>query len=421
MKVYKFGGASVKDADGVKNIASILRNSSERIFVIISAMGKTTNALERVHEAFMANRNQQAHERWCEVVDYHNQIIDELFSETQQPKAKQALQFLADEMLTIIEKCSERDDFDKFYDRIVSFGELFSTIIISNYLNLDGGVENHWVDMRQLLITDSRFREAGVNFEQTAHRLKNELDLTRCRVIVGQGFIGANFAGDTTTLGREGSDYTAAVVASVLGAESVTIWKDVPGILNADPKYFDNTVKIPVLSYLDAVELSHSGAQVIHPKTIKPLQNNNIPLYVKPFAHPEEEGSVICAEATDRIDVPIMILKHNQVLISIRPNDLSFVLDDKLPEIFSQMGQYRIKINMIQSSAVSLTVCVDWSRHLDRLIDQLRMEYKVAYNSNMQLLTIRGYDQNLFSKYADSEEAFLVQRTRRTLRIVMKE
>ena len=421
MKVYKFGGASVKDADGVKNIASILRNSSERIFVIISAMGKTTNALERVHEAFMANRNQQAHERWCEVVDYHNQIIEKLFSETQQQKAKQALQFLAEEMEMIIGQCTERDDFDKFYDKIVSFGELFSTIIISNYLNLDGGVENHWVDMRKLLVTDSRFREAGVNFEQTARRLSVEFAMHDSKVIIGQGFIGANSAGDTTTLGREGSDYSAAVVASVLGAESVTIWKDVPGILNADPKYFDNTVKIPVLSYLEAVELSHSGAQVIHPKTIKPLQNNNIPLYVKPFAHPEEEGSVICAEATGRIDVPILILKHNQVLISIRPNDLSFVLEDNLSEIFSQMGQYRIKINMIQSSAVSLTVCVDKSRHLDRLIDQLSTEYKVAYNSNMKLLTIRGYDQNLFSKYADSEDAFLVQRTRRTLRIVMKE
>ena len=421
MKVYKFGGASVKDADGVKNIASILRNTSERIFVIISAMGKTTNALERVHEAFMANRNEQAHERWCEVVDYHNQIIEKLFSETQQPKAKQALKFLADEMEMIIGQCTERDDFDKFYDKIVSFGELLSTTIISQYLNSNGGVENDWLDMRRVLITDSRFREAGVNFEQTARRLNVELTNLNSRVIIGQGFIGANSAGDTTTLGREGSDYSAAVVASVLGAESVTIWKDVPGILNADPKYFDNTVKIPVLSYLEAVELSHSGAQVIHPKTIKPLQNNNIPLYVKPFAHPEEEGSVICAEATGRIDVPIMILKHNQVLISIRPNDLSFVLEDNLSEIFSQMGQYRIKINMIQSSAVSLTVCVDKSRHLDRLIDQLCTEYKVAYNSNMKLLTIRGYDQTLFSKYADSEDAFLVQRTRRTLRIVMKE
>jgi aspartate kinase len=420
MKVYKFGGASVRNAEGVRNIASILQKTEDKVFVIISAMGKTTNALEGVHEAFMANRNEMARERWREVLDYHLGIIGQLFADEHKATVENSLLPLTDEIVKIIDNSAERDDFDKFYDRIVSFGELMSTTIISQYLNLQGGVDNLWVDMRQLLVTDSRFREAGVNYTITARNICEVVGRCDKRVIVGQGFIGANPSGCTTTLGREGSDYSAAVVASVTEADSVTIWKDVPGILNADPKHFDNTVKIPCLNYLDAVELAHSGAQVIHPKTIKPLQNKNIPLCVKPFGQPDQDGTIICSQQTQQMNVPIMILKQNQILISIRPNDFSFVLEDKLSEIFSLMGQYRIKINLIQSSAVSLTVCVDQSRHIDRLIDQLQTEYKVAYNDNLKLLTIRGYDEELFTRYADSEDAFLVQRTRRTLRIVLK-
>ena len=286
MKVYKFGGASVRSAEGIRNIARIVSGVEDDLFIVVSAMGKTTNAMEVVLDAFMRAERTTALEKLTEVETYHTEIITELFDDAQ--VGIRAVMPLFDELKDIVQK-GIGDDYDRWYDKLVSYGEIISTTIVSAYLN-QAGIENAWLDMRSLLVTDSNFREANVRMTESQQRLKQAADFTSNRIYIGQGFIGANIKGDPTTLGREGSDYTAAVVGNLLDAESVSIWKDVPGILNADPRIFADTVHIPELTYLDAVELAFSGAQIIHPKTIKPLQNKLIPLYVRPFGSPSEPG-----------------------------------------------------------------------------------------------------------------------------------
>ena len=399
IKIYKFGGASVRSAEGVENLARIVAAEPARLLVIVSAMGKTTNALEEVLDRFMRNRSDEAIELFAEIERYHRQIVRSLFAD---PSSV--------EELLRSETC--REDYDRWYDRIVSYGELLSTVIVSEYLAAQG-TPNRWLDMRGLFVTDSRYREATINVDRSARALRRAVDAAPERVLVGQGFIGATPAGRPTTLGREGSDYSAAMAGYLLDAGSVTIWKDVDGILSADPRLFADTMLIPELSYLDAIELAYAGAQVIHPKTIKPLQNKNIPL-----GDPTKPGSVICASSPVPPGVPVRILKGRQVLISIRPKDFSFVLEERLADIFSVFGQYRQKINLIQSSAVNLSLCVDDSRYLERVVDALQTEFRVVYNRDMELLTIRGYDQITYDRYAEAEGVFLVQKTRRTARIV---
>ena len=275
--------------------------------------------------------------------------------------------------------------------------------------------------MRGLLVTDSNFREANVRIDESQIRLQIAADFTKNRIYIGQGFIGANIKGHSTTLGREGSDYSAAVVGNLLNAESVTIWKDVPGILNADPRLFEDTVHIPELTYLDAVELAYSGAQIIHPKTIKPLENKNIPLYVRPFGNPSEAGSVIKATIEKPIDVPILIVRKNQVLITVRPRDFSFVLEESLLKAFAVMNKHRLKVAMIQSSAISISVCVDNSRYLAGALDELGNDFKVTYNDGLELLTIRGITDEIVQKTTHGRVLLLTQRTRRSGRYLMKE
>ncbi len=416
MKVYKFGGASVRSAEGIKNILSIVSKETEPLFIVVSAMGKTTNAMEVVLENFMKTDRISSLQKLEEVEDYHRQIVNELFG-----KSDVADDILSPifENLKILINNGIGDDYDRWYDHLVSYGEIISTKIVSAFLN-ESGVENDWLDMRELLVTDSNFREANVHMENSQARLKSAVDFSVKRIYIGQGFIGANLKGDPTTLGREGSDYTAAVVANLLDAESVTIWKDVPGILNADPRIFDNTTLIPELTYFDAVELAYSGAQIIHPKTIKPLENKHIPLYVRPFGSPTEAGSVIKLTTDKPIEIPILILRKNQVLITVRPRDFSFVLEESLTKVFAVMHKHRQKISLIQSSAVSISLCVDNTRYLAGALDELSNEFKVTYNEDLELLTIRGTNPEIIEKSTKGKEILVSQKTRRNARFLMK-
>lgn len=417
MKVYKFGGASVRSAEGVKNLRDIVGRQNGGLFVIVSAMGKTTNALETATERFLAGDGAGAKETVETSRRYHQEICSGLFGEGRMPAQAAAL---FDQLETLVaQPTPDIESYDYWYDRIVSFGELVSTSIIADYLATTG-IRAKWLDIRRSFVTDTRHRDANIDLEASAPLLRAEVDGS-AEVYIGQGFIGSDPAGETTTLGREGSDYSAAVAAYILDAESLTIWKDVEGVMNADPKIFPDAVYIPELTYLDAVELAYSGAQIIHPKTIKPLHNKSIPLYVRPFTAADKPGSVIRSETAKAIDVPVLILKHNQVLLSIRPRDFSFVLEDRLLDIFHMLSEYGIKPNLIQSSAVNLSVSVDESRHLPALAERLHEEgFRVVFNGDMQLLTVRGYTAPLVEKYTAGEKVYLVQKTRRTLRVVRK-
>lgn len=416
MKVYKFGGASVRSAEGIRNMAHILSIVNEPLFVIVSAMGKTTNAMEVVLEHFMNYRTSDALTTWEEVKRYHLEVATDLTgNETWGIEVLQLVFAEVEHILTMTRPV----EYDQTYDAIVSYGEIISTTLIAAYLN---HIKQFccWVDMRRLLLTDSNFREATVRLEDSQRSLRETVSDTTCRVYIGQGFIAGNKHGQPTTLGREGSDYTAAVVGNLLDADSVTIWKDVPGILNADPRLFSDAVLIPELTYYDAVELAYSGAQIIHPKTIKPLENKGIPLYVKPFEDPSAVGSVIKAEMTGVIDVPILILRKQQVLITIRPLDFSFVLEDSLSKLFTLLHKHRLKVSLIQSAAVTISVCVDNVRRLSAALDELGNDFRVSYNDGLELLTIRGVSQPLVDKVTEGREVLMSQRTRRTAKFLMK-
>lgn len=417
MIVYKFGGASVKSSDGIRNIAKIVSGVTENMFIVVSAMGKTTNAMEEILEHFMKVERVEALNKLAEVEKYHFDIIAELFQE--KLLGENAVKPLFAELREFIEN-GIGDDYDRWYDQLVSYGEVISTKIVSAFLK-EYNIENCWLDMRQLLVTDSNFREANINMLESERRMKKTVDFSNYRIYIGQGFIGTNMQGKPTTLGREGSDYTAAVVGNLLDAESVSIWKDVPGILNADPRIFPNTVHIPQLTYMDAVELAYSGAQIIHPKTIKPLENKQIPLYVRPFGNPTEAGSVIKGQIDKAIDVPVLILRKNQVLVTLRPLDFSFVLEESLTWIFTVIEKHRLKVTLIQSSAVSISICVDKSRYLQTALDELANDFRVTYNENLELLTIRGTNPEIIKENTNNREILVQQRTRKIGRFVMRE
>ena len=416
MKVYKFGGASVKDADGVRNLLDIVRPESE-LFIIVSAMGKTTNALERVFEAMQRHEPDTALERVAGIRDYHKRIIDDLYGA---PTRIMRVELLFEQLCNTVRNTIYRTaDAELWYDTIVAFGELISTTIVSEYLAREG-VENCWIDMRQTFLTAQRHKDADVNLEATAYRLTRAMKQSEKRLFVGQGFIGGAPDGTTATLGREGSDSSAAVVASVIDAESMTVWKDVDGILNADPKIFPDSRKIDRLNYIDTIELAYSGAQIIHPKTIKPLQNKNIPLYVRPFLDKSRAGSVICVDAP-RVEEPILILKRDQVLLRLHSRDLSFVLEEKFATVFSTFENYRIKTNLIHNSAINLYMCVDSSWHIDEAVGELRGEgFDVDKTEGIELLTIRSYTDELYRRYAFSDDILIKQTTPHSLRLVRK-
>ena len=411
MKVYKFGGASVKNADGVRNLEQIVRLAgAQDLMVVVSAMGKTTNALERVVEFCEAGKEEAALNQWVDIIDYHVAIMKEL-----------GLQPGSDIRLQGEIPYDPAKTYDENYDQIVSMGELLSTQIIAVYL-LKQGLSVEWWNIPKLLRTDNTWREAKVDDAVSSAAIKAGWERpNRPAVVVTQGFIGGTAEGQRTTLGREGSDYTAALLGNYLDAESVTIWKDVQGILNADPRLEPDTVLIPSLRYQDAVELSYSGAQIIHPKTIRPLENKRIPLFVKPFGDPTAKGSCISANEVGPIDVPVYIWRKNQILITMRAKDFAFVLEESLSEIFDIIHRHRLKVSLIQSSAVTISVCVDNTRFVPEALEELKHHFNVTYNDCLSLLTIRGTTPEILEHAKAGRTIMLSQTTRRTARLVVKE
>lgn len=407
MQVYKFGGASVRNAEGIRNLAHIVSLAQGDLVVVVSAMGKTTNALERVLNAQVAGDTATAQQEWDALIGYHCAILHDLG--------------LADVLpIHALPPLYDAQNYDLSYDQLVSWGEIISTTIVSAYLRAQG-IDCEWIDMTHLLRTDATYRDANVNLDLSKQLIRKTICGSKKHIFVAQGFIGGTANGQRTTLGREGSDYTAALLGNFLDAESVTIWKDVPGILNADPRLVENTTLIPELTYNDAVELSYSGAQIIHPKTIRPLENKHIPLYVKPFADPMAAGSVISDTAKGPIDIPVYIWRKHQILITMRAKDFAFVLEESLSRIFEIIHRHRLKVSLIQSSAVTISVCVDCSRYVSEAIEELRKDYQVTYNDNLSLLTIRGTTPQIIARETQGKTILLSQTTRRTARYVMRE
>ena len=405
----------MRNADGVRNLSHIVKDE-QNLFIIVSAMGKTTNALERVFTHMQKAEKSEAHAEIDQIVAYHAEIINDLWGE---PTKVEEVDALFAELRSIIDNTLYRtQDAELWYDTIVAFGELISTSIISKYLN-HAGQRNRWIDMRTTFVTNPRHKDANVDIKASEPRLKAALENTGVGVFVGQGFIGAAPDGTTTTLGREGSDYSAAVVAHILEAESMSVWKDVDGVLNADPKVFKDAVKIDALNYLDTIELAYSGAQIIHPKTIKPLQNKNIPLYVRPFGDKTKPGTVINGEA-EHCTLPIMIYKRDQVFLIIRSKDFSFVMEEKFAVIFSLLDRFRIKTHLINNSAVDLGLSVDASWHIDELIAALEKEdFEVEKREGVCLLTIRNCNDDLYARYVKSQETLVKQINFQTVRVVL--
>ncbi len=421
MNVFKFGGASVKNAVAVKNVADILRlYPSEKIVVVVSAMGKTTNELERLMNAyFHSSKKENSTAVLNDIKKYHYDIIDGLFNSKTHAIYDEIHNTFA-ELEWIIEDAPTHNH-DHEYDQVVCIGEILSTKIVSAYL-FEVGIKNKWLDARDIIKTDNTYREGKVNWEQTEKNTQEILLplLNENNIAITQGFIGGTSENYTTTLGREGSDYTAAILAYCINAKSVTIWKDVPGVLNADPKWFDDTRLIPQLNYLDAIELAYYGATVIHPKTIKPLQNKNIGLFVRSFVEPKAPGTTINKEFTQQ-PIPCFIFKVNQVLISISPKDFSFIVEENFEEIFQLLSGCGVKINTMQNSAISFSICVDNNpEKIELLIARLQKNYKVLYNSGIELITIRHYNDATIERVCINKEILLEVKSRNTVQLVVK-
>lgn len=357
ISVYKFGGASVKDAQGVQNVTGIVRKSTQPLVVVISAMGKMTNAFEELTRYYFNRDLDLCQQKQQEIIRYHQSIIKDLFGDE---KGSAGFNRLAELLAQRLKQAPSRH-FDFEYDQIVSFGEMFSTSIVADYWTAVGQT-NKWVDVRTILKTDDLYRDANVNWELTAELMEDTFLFDEVSCYLTQGFLGGTLSNLTTTLGREGSDYTAAIIGYVLNAREVTIWKDVPGVLNADPRWYSEAVKINELSYNEAIELSFYGAQVIHPKTLKPLQNKNIALQVKSFIEPDGQGTVICERSGISEPVPVFILKKEQVFLTVSPHDFSFIMEDRLIEILTLFSRYRIKMNLMQNSALNFSACFDDGR-----------------------------------------------------------
>lgn len=418
MKVFKFGGASVNSADAVRNMAQIVQKhlESEPLVMVVSAMGKTTNLLERLVPSAVTEA--PAPELRQQLEDYHRSIAAALLPDNKDVQDKiSALLASLDNLRNTLPANLEHYNYN--YDQVVSHGELLSTTIISEYLN-HLGIKTLWADARQLIHTDSHYREGRIDWHATEAAAKALMpDSMNYSVVLTQGFIGGTACG-TTTLGREGSDYSAAILAYCLNAESITIWKDVPGFLNADPKFFADTVKINQIPYNEAIELAYYGASVIHPKTVKPIQNKGIPLYIRSFITPESEGSVIGNCHTISPETPLYIFKNNQILLSILPRDYSFIAEDNLQVIFGILNKLSIKANLMQNSALSFSICVDNNSQLVQpLIDELKSMFRVRYNENLQLITIRYYTQQVIDSIVAGRPILLEQRSRTTEQLIV--
>lgn len=418
MLVFKFGGASVKDAAGVINLTNIVKKyQDQHLLIVVSAMGKTTNALEKLTGAFIKGSG-DLNDIFAEIKNYHFNIIKELFDPSHAVFIDVANTFV--EIDWMIED-QPHADHDFIYDQIVSIGELVSTRIVAAYLN-QAGIKAQWLDVRGYIHTDNNYREGRVDWDKTPASITGEIPaLLEKGTIVTQGFLGGTSENFTTTLGREGSDYTASIFASSLHAESVTTWKDVPGILNADPKHFADTIKFDELTYTEAIEMTYYGASVIHPKTIKPLQNAKIPLLVKSFNDPAAMGTVIGETADTHFEKPVIILKPSQVLLSISAKDYSFISEDHLSDIFMLFAQNHIKINLMQTSALSFTVCFDLNpERFEKLLAGFGPNFKVKYNSGLTLITVRHYKLYDLKGLVENRDILLEQVSRNTAQMVVK-
>jgi len=418
MLVFKFGGASVKDAEGIINLANVVdKYKNEQLLIVVSAMGKTTNALENLTKAYV-NQADDLHAIYENIKGYHFEIMDQLFEQGHPVFDEVANTFV--EIDWMIED-EPHDDFDFTYDQIVSVGELVSTRIVAAYLN-QAGLKSQWLDVRGFIHTDNTYREGIVQWEKTRSSIQLNIPAhLEYGFIVTQGFLGGTSENFTTTLGREGSDYTASIFAACLGAESVTTWKDVPGILNADPKLFKDTVKFDELTYTEAIEMTYYGATVIHPKTIKPLQNAKIPLLVKPFNDPGAPGTVIKETATNVFEKPVIIIKQKQVLLSIATKDYAFVTEDHLSDVFGRFADHHVKINVMQTSALSFSVCFDYKdEYFGGLLEALNQKYRTKYNENLTLITVRHYTGGTIKELTANKTVLLEQISRNTAQLVLK-
>lgn len=414
MRVFKFGGASVKNAEGVKNLTSVLQQVGyDNTLVVVSAMGKTTNALEIVIKNYLDNK----HELQSSIQDvkkFHNEILLNLFDNTQHSIFKNVTQIFKD--LDDVLRRNKSPDYNFIYDQVIGFGELLSTTIISAYLN-DIGIHNNLLDVRDYIKTDNYYRTANVNWKQTQANIKANFDTKALNIT--QGFLGSDTNNFTTTLGREGSDYTAAIFGYCLNAHNVTIWKDVPGILNADPRHFENAQLLNHISYREAIELAFYGASVIHPKTLQPLQQKEIPLFVKSFLNPTDAGTMVGKGIDLEPKVPCFIVKKNQVLISLSSLDFSYIVEENISEIFKLLHLYKMKVDVIQNSAISFSVCFENSySNLDRLLQHLKAKFKVTCYENVSLYTVRHYDAKAIHSVENDKNILLKQLTQETVQIV---
>ncbi|WP_419803597.1 aspartate kinase [Mucilaginibacter sp.] len=417
MQVFKFGGASVKDAAAVQNLAQIVKLYAEDgLLVVVSAMGKTTNALEKLSFAYI-NQSKDLRVVFTEIKAYHHQILIELF-DADHPIFDEVENTFVEIEWMIEEEPQDGQDF--IYDQIVSIGELVSSRIVTSYLNKIN-IKSKWLDARGYIQTDNNYREALVDFDKTCALIRQDIPIMlQTEVLVTQGFLGGTSENFTTTLGREGSDYSAAIFASCLNAPSVTIWKDVAGVYNADPKRYQNMVKFDQLSYAEAVEMAYYGASIIHPKTIRPLQNANILLFVKPFLNPGESGTVINAEESV-VKVPVIIVKPNQVLVSVFAKDHSFVSEKHLSEVYKILAGLHIKVNLIQNSALSFTFCTDYQTgKFEALLQQLKLDFNYKYNLETELITIRHYEPALLQELSAGKTILLEQLSRSTAQLLIK-
>ena len=414
MKIFKFGGASVKDAEGVKNIASVLKTVGyENTLVIVSAMGKTTNTMELVIKNYFENRA-ELQSALQDVKKFHNQILLDLFDNERHPVFEH-VKNLFTELGTFL-KVNKSPDYNFVYDQTIGYGELLSTTIISYYLN-EIGLKNNWLDVRTFIKTDNYYRRANINWGTTQTKISKDFDINILNIT--QGFLGSDTNNFTTTLGREGSDYTAAIFAYCLNATSVTIWKDVPGVLNADPRYFENAKLLNQISYREAIELAFYGASVIHPKTLQPLQRKEIPLYVKSFLNPLADGTIVSKGKALEPEIPCFIVKKNQILISLSSLDFSYIVEENISEIFSLLHLYKMKVDLIQNSAISFSVCLeDTYNNLEKLLQHLKAKFNVIFHKNVNLYTIRHFSEDVISTLEKDKTVLLKQLTQQTVQIV---
>lgn len=416
MKIFKFGGASTKDAQNIQNVLAVVEQTGEReLVIVISAMGKMTNALEKVVEAYWETNNFQ--QPLSDVRDYHFNVLQQLFPNSSHPIFNQVDQNIKGITHFLNENTSQDRAF--VYDQVVGYGEIMASLIISAYFS-DNGLKHSWLDVRQCIKTDDNYRDATVQWQETERLISEKVKHNE--ITITQGFLGSDFNNFTTTLGREGSDYSAAIFAYCLNAECVTIWKDVPGVLNADPRYFAQPQLLRRISYREAIELAFYGASVIHPKTLQPLQRREIPLYVKSFLAPLEPGTCVGEGVMLEPAVSCFILKKNLTLISLSSLDFSFIMEDHISDVFRWLHQYRMKVELIQNSAISFSVCVnDKFGNLHALLQKLREKFSVKWNENVTLYTVRHFDPLEIKALRENKQVLLKQETQETVQLVIKE